>query len=137
MKEAKERGSGGVKKDWEPRLTEARYLGQHARTGAMMGITADGIVCGRLRRRLPEAERWDETCWQDLKGVPRDLRPTCVPVLEVDVEAQAQPRQSEEKEGGRGLGKEQSQLGRETKCPEEECRRKEQHQHQHQRQMQQ
>ena len=50
MKEAKERASGAI---------EARYLGQHARTGAMMGTTADGIVCGRLGRRLPEAERWD------------------------------------------------------------------------------
>ena len=39
----KERGSGAVKKDWEPRLIEARYLGQHARTGAMIGVTADGI----------------------------------------------------------------------------------------------
>ena len=36
----------------------------------MTGITADGIVCGRLGRRLPEAERWDQTGWQDLKGVP-------------------------------------------------------------------
>ena len=44
MKEAKERGSGAVKKDWEPRLIEARYLVQHARTGAMIGIPADGIV---------------------------------------------------------------------------------------------
>ena len=33
MKEAKERASGAVKRDWEPRLIEARYLGQHARTG--------------------------------------------------------------------------------------------------------
>ena len=67
MKEAKERASGAVKRDWEPRLIEAWYLGQHARTGAMMGITADGIVCGRPKRRLPEAERWDQTGWQDLK----------------------------------------------------------------------
>ena len=80
MKEAKERASRAVKRDWEPRLVEARYLGQHARTGAMMGITAaDGIVCGRLGRRLPEAERWDQTAWQDLKGVPWNLRPTAQP----------------------------------------------------------
>ena len=44
----------------------------------------DGIVCGRLERRLPEAERWDRTGWQDLKGVPWDLRPTGVPALEID-----------------------------------------------------
>ena len=30
----------------ELRLIEARYLGQHARTGAMIGITTDGIVLG-------------------------------------------------------------------------------------------
>ena len=53
-----ERGQGAVKRDWEPRLIEARCLGQHARTGAMIGITTDGIVCGRLGRGLPEAERW-------------------------------------------------------------------------------
>ena len=70
MKEAKERGSRAVKRDWEPRLIEAKYLGQHARTGAMIGITADSIVCGRLGRRLPDAERWDQTGWQDLKGMP-------------------------------------------------------------------
>ena len=82
MKEAKERASGAVKRDWEPKLIEARYLGQHARTGAMIGITTDGIVYGRLGRRLPEAERWDQTGWQDLKGVPWDLRPTGVPAPE-------------------------------------------------------
>ena len=88
MKEAKERASGAVKRDWEPRLIEARYLGQHARTGAMIGSTTDGIVCGRLGRRLPEAERWDQTGWQDLKGVPWDWRPTGLLEPEVDVEAQ-------------------------------------------------
>ena len=36
-KEVKEGASGAVKRDWEPRLIEARYLGQHARTGAMIG----------------------------------------------------------------------------------------------------
>ena len=40
MKEAR----GAVKRDWEPRLIEARYLGQHARTGAVIGITTDGTV---------------------------------------------------------------------------------------------
>ena len=98
MKEAKERASGAVKRDWEPRLIEARCLGQHARTGAMIGITTDGIVCGRLGRRLPEAERWDQTGWQDLKGVPWDLRPTGVPEPEVDVEAQPGAAEAERRE---------------------------------------
>ena len=126
MKEAKERGSGAAMKDWEPRLIEARYLGQHARTGAMIGITTDGTVYGRLRRRSPEAERWDQTGWQDLKGVPWDLRPTGVPDPGVDVEAQPGATEAERREeGGRGPGKEQSQLGRETKRPEEACERNE------------
>ena len=64
----------------------------------MIGITTDGIVCGRLGRRLPEAERWDQTGWQDLKGVPWDLRPTGRSMLKL---RQAQPRQSEENEGGK------------------------------------
>ena len=88
MKEVKERASGVVKRDWEPRLIEARSLGQHAQTGAMMGITADGIVCGRFGRRLPEAVRWDQTGWQDLKGVLWNLRTTGVPEPEVNIEAE-------------------------------------------------
>ena len=136
MKEAKERGPGAVKKDWEPRLTEARYLGQHARTGAIIGIIADGIVCGRLGR-LPEAERWDQTGWQDLEGVPLDLRRMCQRWRSLLRLSQAQPRQSEERECGRDPWKEQSQRGRETKHPDEECKRRKQQQHQHQRQMQQ
>ena len=98
MKEAKERGPRAVKKDGEPRLIEARYLGQHARTGAMTGITADGIVCGRLERRLPEAERRAQAGWQDLKGPPGDLRPTGMPVPEVDVEAQEGAAEAERRE---------------------------------------
>ena len=86
MKEAKERASGAVKRDWEPKLIEARYLGQHARTGAMMSITADGIVCGRRGSRLPEAERWP---------------------------SQAQPRQSEENEGDQNLSGPETKLNKE------------------------
>ena len=82
----------------EPRLIEARCAGQHARTGAKIGITADGIVCGRLGRRLPKAEPWDQTGWQDLKGVPWDLRPTGMAVPEVDVEAQPGSAEAERRE---------------------------------------
>ena len=99
MKEAKGRASGAVKRDWEPWLIEARYLGQHARTGAMIGITTDGIVCGRLGRRFPKAERWDQTGWQDLKGVPWDLRLTGVPAPEID-----QLKMMKRKEHSQGMG---------------------------------
>ena len=64
----------------------------------MIGITADGIVCGRLGRRLPEAERWDQTGWKDLRGVPWDLRPTGVPAPEVDVEAQPAAAEAERRD---------------------------------------
>ena len=101
VKEAKERASGAVKREWEARLTEARYLGQHARTGAMIGITADAIVCGRLARRLPEAECWDQTGWQDLKGVPCDIRPTGVLEPEVNIEAQPGAAEAERRKRGR------------------------------------
>ena len=101
MKEAQERASGVVKRDWELKLTEARYLGQHTRTGAMMGISADGIFCGRLGHRLPEAERWDQTGWQDLKGVPWNLRPTGVPEPEVNIEAQPGAAEAERRKRGR------------------------------------
>ena len=67
----------------------------------MIGITADGIVCGRLGRRLPEAERWDQTGWQDLKGVPWNLRPTGVPEPEVNIEAQPGAAEAERRKRGR------------------------------------
>ena len=55
--------------------------------------------------------------------------------------SQAQPRQSEENEGGKGHERDQNQLGRETKRPEEACERNESDstshlQRLHQRQMQ-
>ena len=64
----------------------------------MIGITIDGIVCGRLGRRLPEAERWDHTGWQGLKGVLWDLRPTGVPEPVDDVEAQSAVAEAERRE---------------------------------------
>ena len=88
----------------------------------MIGITTDGIVCGRLGRRLPEAERWDQTGWQDLKGVPWDLRPTGRSMLRL---RQTQPRQSEENEGGKGHERDQNQSGREMQRTKEECERNE------------
>ena len=50
--------------------------------------------------------------------------------------SQARPRQSEERDGGGDPGKEQNHSDRETKRPDQECKRKEQQQ-QHQRQMRQ
>ena len=86
LKESRERGT--TKRDWEPRLIEARFVGQHARTGAMLGLTADGVIYGRLGRRLPAEERWSLEGWDSLKGLPWDLRPTGRAKPEVVVEAQ-------------------------------------------------
>ena len=103
MKEAKERGSGAVKRDWEPRLVEARYQGQHARTGAMIGITADGIVSWKTwtsitRSRAVGSDR--------LAGSAKECRGTfdrreCQRRRSMLRLSQAQPRHSEEREGGR------------------------------------
>ena len=87
IKEAKERG-GVAKKDWEPRLLEARYVGQHARTGVIMGLTSEGVVFGRLGRRVPEKERWSLEGWDSLRGVPWDMNPTGREQPRVVVEAQ-------------------------------------------------
>ena len=142
MKEAKERASGAVKRDWEPRLIEARYLGQHARTGAMIGITTDGLFVEVLGVDCPKqnvgirqvgkiSKECRETCDQQ---VCRNLRSMLRLV-------QAQPRQSEENERGKGHERDQNQSGRETKRTKEECERNESDstshlQHLHQRQMQ-
>ena len=67
----------------------------------MIGTTADGIVCGRLGRRLPEAERFDQTGWQDLKGVPWDMRPTGVLEPEVNIEAQPGAAEAVRRKRGR------------------------------------
>ena len=100
MKEAKERASGVVKRDWEPRLID---LGQHARTGAMVslhtelfveglgvdcpkqnvGIKQDGKILKECRGTCDQ-----QVCW-NLKSI---LRPS-----------QAQPRQCEEQEGDENL----------------------------------
>ena len=77
MKEPKERASGAVKRDWKPRLIEAKYLGQHARTGAMTGITTDGVVCG-LGVNCPKQKVGIRQVGRIYKGVPWDLRPTGV-----------------------------------------------------------
>ena len=91
IKEAKERG-GVAKKDWEPRLLEARFVGQHARTGAILGLTSQGVIFGRLGRRVPEEERWILEGWDVLKGVPWDMNPT----------GRAQPRVVVESQPGGG-----------------------------------
>ena len=75
VKEAKERASGAVKRDWEPMLIEARYLGQHAQTGAMVGFKLQQNVGIRQVGKISKECRG--TCDQQLCWNP-----------EVDVESQ-------------------------------------------------
>ena len=68
MKVAKERASGAVKRDWEPRLIDARYLGQHARTGAMIGITTERNCLWKAWASIARSRTVvDQTGWQVLK----------------------------------------------------------------------
>ena len=50
-------------------------VGQHARTGAMIGLKPDGVITGRLGRKLSESDRWIVEGRSDLRGAPWDLRP--------------------------------------------------------------
>jgi len=74
IKEAKER-AGRPKRDWEPRMIPVRYVGHHARTGAVIGLTSQGVRVGQVAKRLPTAERWSVDGWEDLRGLPWNLVP--------------------------------------------------------------
>lgn len=74
IKEAKER-AGRPKMDWEPRMVPVRYVGHHARTGAVVGLSADGVKVGQVAKRLPTSERWSFDGWEDIKGLPWDTNP--------------------------------------------------------------
>ena len=74
IKEAYDRSSA-PKRDWQARMIPVRYVGHHARTGAFMGLTADGVKFGAGVSRLPAAERWSTQGLEELRGLPWDLRP--------------------------------------------------------------
>ena len=74
MREAKERVAV-AKRDWEPRLIPVRYMGHHARTGSIVGLTEDGVKFGESAKRLPVEDRWTLDGWDKLRGPPWDLKP--------------------------------------------------------------
>ena len=74
IKEAVER-QGVPKRDWEARMIPIRYVGHHARTASVMGLTTEGLKLGSGVTRLPEQQRWSLEGWKDLKGLPWDLKP--------------------------------------------------------------
>ena len=71
IREAKER-IGVVKRDWEPRLIPVRYMGHHARTGSIVGLTKEGVKWGESPRRLPLDDWWSPEGWNELRGLPWD-----------------------------------------------------------------
>jgi hypothetical protein len=75
IKEAKERGPGAKKRDWESRLIPVRYVGHHARTGAVMGLTEDGVKVGSGIKRVAVEDRWTLDGWDSLRGLPWCTRP--------------------------------------------------------------
>ena len=97
MIEARER-TGTAKIDWQERVIECRFVGQHARTGAMIGLKPECVITERLGRRLPERDRWLVECRSDLRGAPWDLRPAGRLRPEVLVEAQLAAAEAEQQE---------------------------------------
>eukprot|EP00971_Amphidinium_carterae_P307896 6118997-Amphidinium_carterae.1 len=57
-----------------PKLLVGHYLGYHARTGALLVITTEGIVHAAGLRRASSEERWGGPEWSRLAGVPWDAR---------------------------------------------------------------
>ena len=55
IKPAQER-SGRPKRDWQPRMTEARFVGHHSRTQSIIGLTPDGVVYGHCAKSLPRED---------------------------------------------------------------------------------
>ena len=91
------KGSDG-KTPWE--REQGKKMGRRL-IGVRRTLLHERGVCGKLGRRLPEAERWDQTGWQDLKGIPWNLRPTGVPEPEVNIEAQPGAAEAERRKRGR------------------------------------
>ena len=74
MKAAYDRSSG-PKRDWQARMIPVRYVGHHARTGAVMGLTSEGVKFGTGVSRLAASERWSTEGLEELRGLPWDLQP--------------------------------------------------------------
>ena len=73
------------------KLIEARYLGQHARTGAMVSLQTEMFV---------EALDVENVGTRQVGKITKECRGTCVPEPEVDVEAQPGAAEAERRERG-------------------------------------
>lgn len=72
IKEAVER-SNKVKRDWEYKLVEVRFVGHHARSNAVLGLSSEGLKVGMAVKRLGIKERWSFDGWSELRGLPWDV----------------------------------------------------------------
>jgi len=84
-------------------LKDGRYIGHHGRTGSLLLMTSEGVKRGVGFRRMPEADRWDPSQWDQLKGIPWEFnapRPSVPRLVDEDrlvvpppVEARVAPPQ--------------------------------------------
>ena len=61
-----------MKRDWQEKMVEVRFVGHHARSNAVLGISSEGLKVGMAAKRLSEKERWSMEGWGDLCGLPWD-----------------------------------------------------------------
>ncbi|CAK9027043.1 Reverse transcriptase Ty1/copia-type domain-containing protein, partial [Durusdinium trenchii] len=70
IREAKEKAG---RLDWEPMSTPVRFVGHHARTNSVMGLSSEGLKIGLAVKRLPTNQRWSTDGIEELAGFPWDL----------------------------------------------------------------
>ena len=58
----------------EPVMREGFYIGHHARSGALLLMTENGVIRGNGVRRLPEDQRWDKENVTKLVGLPWEIK---------------------------------------------------------------
>ena len=75
VKEAMTKSAKQARGSYDMAMREGRYLGHHGRTGALLVMTKDGVIRGNGARRMPEERRWSTEGWDELKGLPWDVRP--------------------------------------------------------------
>eukprot|EP00972_Heterocapsa_arctica_P037531 5525588-Heterocapsa_arctica.AAC.1 len=56
-------------------MIAVRYVGHHARTGKVIGLTDEGVKFGQVANRLPSGERWNFDGSENVKGLPWDMNP--------------------------------------------------------------
>ena len=71
IREAKEKDG---RLDWEAMAVPVRFVGHHARTNAVMGLSEDGLKIGQAVKRLPEDKRWTLDGLDELRGYPWDVK---------------------------------------------------------------